>query len=92
MVVLRRALESYDTTPEFAKIKAKVLYVISRTDNLFPPSIAPAYMQALRAAGVDARYSEIDSELGHLASACSRMAASREAASGYCAASCASMP
>jgi len=68
MVVLRRALESYDTTPEFAKIKAKVLYVISRTDNLFPPSIAPAYMQALRAAGVDARYSEIDSELGHLAS------------------------
>ena len=24
------------------KIKAKVLYVISRTDNLFPPSIAPA--------------------------------------------------
>ena len=68
MVVLRRALESYDTTPEFGKIKAKVLYVISRTDNLFPPSIAPAYMQALEAAGVDARYAEIDSELGHLAS------------------------
>jgi homoserine O-acetyltransferase/O-succinyltransferase len=68
MVVLRRALETYDTTPEFGKIKAKVLYVISRTDNLFPPSIAPAYLQALKSAGVDARYFEIDSELGHLAS------------------------
>jgi homoserine O-acetyltransferase len=68
MVVLRRALETYDTTPAFGKIKAKVLYVISRTDNLFPPSIAPAYLQALKAAGVDARYFEIDSELGHLAS------------------------
>ena len=69
MVVLRRALEHYDTTPQFGNIKAKVLYVISRTDNLFPPSIAPGHMQALKAAGVDARYFEIDSELGHLASA-----------------------
>jgi homoserine O-acetyltransferase len=68
MVALRRALETYDTTPQFGKIKAKVLYVISRTDKLFPPSIAPGYMQALKAAGVDARYFEIDSELGHLAS------------------------
>jgi len=68
MVVLRRALETFDTTAGFGNIKAKVLYVISRTDNLFPPSIAPAYMQALKAAGVDARYVEIDSELGHLAS------------------------
>ena len=68
MVVLRRALETYDTTPQFRNIKAKVLYVISRTDKLFPPSIAPAVMQALKSAGVDARYVEIDSELGHLAS------------------------
>jgi homoserine O-acetyltransferase len=68
MVVLRRALETFDTTPQFARIKAKVLYVLSRTDKLFPPSIAPAHMAALKAAGVDARYVEIDSELGHLAS------------------------
>ncbi len=68
MVVLRRALETFDTTPQLGKIRAKVLYVISRTDNLFPPSIAPGHMQALKAAGVDARYFEIDSELGHLAS------------------------
>lgn len=68
MVVLRRALEGFDTTAEFGRMKARVLYVISRTDKLFPPSIAPAVMAKLKAAGVDARYFEIDSELGHLAS------------------------
>jgi homoserine O-acetyltransferase len=68
LVVLRRALETFDTTPQFGSVRAKVLYVISRTDKLFPPSIAPGVMQALKAAGVDARYYEIDSELGHSAS------------------------
>jgi homoserine O-acetyltransferase len=34
----------------------------------FPPSIAPAVMDALATAGVDARYFEIDSDLGHSAS------------------------
>ena len=68
MVVLRRALEDFDTTPQFGKIRARVLYVLARTDKLFPPSMAPGVMQALSAAGVDARYVEIDTELGHLAS------------------------
>ena len=68
LVVLRRALETFDTTPQFGNMRAKVLYVISRTDKLFPPSIAPEVMQALKAVGVDARYYEIDSELGHSAS------------------------
>lgn len=68
MVVLRRALENFDTRPHFRQIQAKVLYVLSRTDQLFPPSIAPDVMRQLQAAGVDARYVEIDSELGHMAS------------------------
>ena len=68
MVVLRRALERFDTRPHFDRIKAKVLYVLSRTDRLFPPSIAPDVLRQLEAAGVDARYFEIDSELGHMAS------------------------
>jgi homoserine O-acetyltransferase len=68
MVALRRALEAFDTTPHFGKIRARLLYVLARTDTLFPPSIAPAVMEALAAAGVDARYVEIDTELGHLAS------------------------
>jgi homoserine O-acetyltransferase/O-succinyltransferase len=68
LVVLRRALESYDTTPDFSRIKAKILYVLSRTDKLFPPTLAPGVMSALKSAGVDARYVELDSEFGHLAS------------------------
>jgi len=53
---------------DFAKIKVKILYVLCRTDRLFPPSIAPGVMQDLAAGGVDACYFEIDSELGHSAS------------------------
>ena len=67
LIVLRRALEGFDTTRDFGKIKARMLYVISRTDKLFPPSIVPDVMAKLKAAGVDARYFEIDSELGHMA-------------------------
>ena len=67
MIVLRRALEGFDTTKDFTRIKARMLYVISRTDKLFPPSIAPGVMAKLKASGVDARYFEIDSELGHMA-------------------------
>ena len=67
MVVLRRALEGFDTTAQFHRIRAKVLYVLSRTDKLFPPSLAPSVMQLLDRARVDARYLELDSEYGHLA-------------------------
>ena len=68
LVVLRRASVNFDAEKDMSKIKAKVLYVISRTDKLFPPSIAPAVMDRLKAAGVTADYFEIDSELGHSAS------------------------
>jgi len=68
LVILRRGTIGYDTVRDFPKIKAKVLYVLCRTDRLFPPSIAPGVMDALATAGVDARYFEIDSDLGHSAS------------------------
>jgi homoserine O-acetyltransferase/O-succinyltransferase len=68
LVILRRGTIGYDTVKDFTKIKDKVLYVLCRTDRLFPPSIAPAVMRDLAAAGVDARYFEIDSDLGHSAS------------------------
>jgi homoserine O-acetyltransferase len=68
LVILRRGTIGYDTVKDFSKIKAKVLYVLCRTDRLFPPSIAPGVMDALATAGVDARYFEIDSDLGHSAS------------------------
>ena len=68
LVILRRATVGFDTVKDFARIKARLLYVLCRTDSLFPPSLAPAVMRDLAAAGVEARYFEIDSELGHLAS------------------------
>jgi len=68
LIILRRALLGFDARPDFAKIKAKVLYVLCRTDALFPPKIAPDVMQALAAAGAEARYFELDSDLGHSSS------------------------
>jgi homoserine O-acetyltransferase/O-succinyltransferase len=68
LVVLRKASVRFDAEKDMAKIKAKVLYVLSRTDKLFPPTIAPDVMAKLKAAGVNADYFEIDSDLGHSAS------------------------
>jgi homoserine O-acetyltransferase/O-succinyltransferase len=68
LVILRRATVGFDTVKEFAKIRAKVLYVLCRSDVLFPPSLAPGVMNDMAAAGVDARYFELDSDLGHSAS------------------------
>jgi homoserine O-acetyltransferase len=68
LLILARALRSFDVTAELGKIKAKVLYVLSRTDKLFPPELAPRVMAALKAAGVDADYFLLDSDYGHTAS------------------------
>ena len=68
LVILRRATVGFDTVKDFAKIRAKVLYVLCRSDVLFPPSLAPGVMHDLAAAGIDARYFELDSDLGHSAS------------------------
>ncbi len=68
LFILGGAMASYDITPDYGRIRVPVLYVLSRTDALFPPALAPRVMADLRAAGVDATYFEIDSEHGHLAS------------------------
>jgi homoserine O-acetyltransferase/O-succinyltransferase len=68
LLILGDAMEAYDVTEKLGRITVPVLYVLSRTDALFPPDRAPAVMQALRDAGVDATYFEIDSDKGHLAS------------------------
>ncbi len=68
LFILGRAMDTYDTAAAFGRIKVPVLYVLSRTDALFPPSLAPRVMADLQAAGVDAAYFEIDSDHGHLAS------------------------
>jgi homoserine O-acetyltransferase/O-succinyltransferase len=68
LIILAKALRGFDVTPKFSEIEAKVLYVISRTDKLFPPEIAPGVMQGLKDAGVDADYFLLDSDYGHSAS------------------------
>ena len=65
LVVQRRAMEFRDATRDFGRIRAKVLYVLSTTDKLFPTSLAPKVMGDLRAAGVDATYFELVSDKGH---------------------------
>ena len=67
LIALLRAAKAFDLRPQFRRIKAKVLYILSRTDQVFPPSIAPGVMAALKAAGVDASYVEVDSDIGHMA-------------------------
>ena len=68
LLALRKASVRFDAERDFAKIRAKVLYVLSRTDKLFPPSLAPGVMDQLTRAGIQATYFEIDTELGHVAS------------------------
>ena len=68
LLALGRAINLYDVSKELGRIKARVLYVLSRSDALFPPSLAQSVMPALAAAGVDARYFEIDTKHGHLGS------------------------
>ena len=68
LLILARALRGFDVTAQLSKIKSKVLYILSRTDKLFPPELAESVMPALKAAGVDADYFLLDSDYGHSAS------------------------
>jgi homoserine O-acetyltransferase len=67
LIVLGRAGARFTVEAELPRIQARVLYVLSRTDKLFPPALAPTVTARLRAAGVRAEYVEIDSALGHAA-------------------------
>ena len=68
LIVLGRASALFTVEKDLSRIRARVLYVLSRTDKIFPPSLGPGVMAKLREAGVRAEYFEIDSELGHAAS------------------------
>jgi homoserine O-acetyltransferase len=68
MLKLAHASSYYDAEKDFARIRARLLYVLSSTDKLFPPTIAPDVMAKLKAAGVDATYFQLESPYGHTAS------------------------
>jgi homoserine O-acetyltransferase len=65
LIVLRRANIRFDAEPSFGRIRARVLYVLSRTDRIFPPSLFARVMPKLEAAGVAAEAVEIDTDAGH---------------------------
>lgn len=67
LIALRRAIVEFDARPHASKIKAPVLYVLARSDALFPPDLAKPTMELLDDAGVTAQYHEIDSDFGHTA-------------------------
>ncbi len=67
LITLRDAAIGYDVTQRLSAIKAPVLYVLSRTDALFPPELGPRTVAMLKDVGVDAQYFEIDSDFGHRA-------------------------
>jgi homoserine O-acetyltransferase len=69
LIILRRALLGSTPGRISPGIKAKVLYTLCHTDALFPPKIAPDVIKALIAAGIEARYLELDSDLGNSSSA-----------------------
>jgi homoserine O-acetyltransferase len=67
LVAIMKIMGTHDVTGGLHHIRARVLYVLSRTDPFFPPSLAQDAIARFKAAGVDALYHEIDSENGHSA-------------------------
>jgi homoserine O-acetyltransferase len=71
-LVVSRAMDTFDlgaTAEEEARalagIRARVLLVGIRSDWLFPPADVRALARRMMAAGVEARYAEVDSAHGH---------------------------
>ena len=65
LIVLRRASNRFDVTGKLDRIRARILYVLSRTDRIFPPRFAAEFMPMFQRARIDAEYIELDTELGH---------------------------
>jgi homoserine O-acetyltransferase len=68
LLVVGRAMASFDVRERLSTMRAPLLYALSRGDKLFPAAMAPSVMKAMQGAGVDARFVEIDSDHGHFAS------------------------
>ena len=67
LIVLRKAGIQFDVRQELSLIRVPLLYILSRTDKLFPPAISVEAMRMFFEAKVDTTYFEIDSENGHQA-------------------------
>lgn len=68
LLIVGRAMASFDVRPRLKAIRVPLLYVLSRSDRLFPATLGSGVMNEMREAGIDARFVEIDSDHGHFAS------------------------
>jgi homoserine O-acetyltransferase len=68
LLIVGRAMAAFDVRDRLSAIRVPLLHVLSRSDRLFPATLGPAIMKEMRAAGIDARFFEIDSDHGHFAS------------------------
>lgn len=62
-----QAWSDFDLRDQLDNFRAKVLYILCDTDELFPASIGLEVTRALEAAGVEVTFHEISSALGHYA-------------------------
>lgn len=67
LLVIFQAMADFDVTGQLARIRAPLLYVLSRSDRVVPAAQAPQVLQRFADAGVRASYVEIDSDHGHCA-------------------------
>ena len=68
LLTLAQAAEDFDLRPRLAAIRAPLLMVISRSDQVFSPAMAAEFAPLLTQAGVPWSYVELDSDKGHFAS------------------------
>jgi homoserine O-acetyltransferase len=63
---MAKANQLYNLEKEQARIKAKVLFLPSKTDLIFPPELSRRAAQKLRAQGNYVELYEIEGTSGHL--------------------------
>ena len=63
---MAKANQLYNLEKQQARIKAKVLFLPSKTDMVFPPELSRRWAEKLRAQGNYVELYEIDGTSGHL--------------------------
>jgi len=68
LLTLAQAIEDFDVRGDLPRMTAPLLYVLSRSDDMFPPALARELAPFFNVAGLRWSYLELDSDKGHLAS------------------------
>ncbi len=68
LLTLAQAVEDFDVRGDLPRMTSPLLYVLSRSDDMFPPSLARELAPYFNVAGLRWSYVELDSDKGHLAS------------------------